>query len=236
MKGLYLLLDGLSILPPLIFSFHPRIAFYRCWTSFLPALTLVALFFLSWDAWFTRLGIWGFNPDYLVGIYIGNLPLEECLFFLCIPYACVFTLFCLRLRGRTNSGHRSARAVSWILIALLFIIGLWKWNARYTSATFLSLAVLLLVLRLRGKDGWLGRFYSGWLMLLVPLLLVDGVLTGTGLTHPVVFYHDSDLLGIRVGTIPVEDFLYGMELILLNVWVSKGLEQWRARRAGATAV
>lgn len=236
MKGLYLLLDGLTILPPLAFSFHPRIAFYRCWPTFIPALGLVAVLFLIWDAWFTRLGIWGFNPAYLVGIYIGNLPLEECLFFVCIPYACVFTLFCWGRWCSTTYEPGTSSTLTWTLITLLFVLGVWKWNARYTAATLLSLSLLLLYLRLLRQDNWLGRFYTGWLILLVPLVLVDGILTGTGLSHPVVAYNASDIFGLRIATIPVEDFLYGMELVLLNIVVSSRLERRWARRGGGRAI
>jgi len=52
---------------------------------------------------------------------------------------------------------------------------------------------------------------------MLPLLLVDGVLTGTGLPSPVVSYNPSYILGIRIKTIPVEDFIYGFELFVLNL-------------------
>jgi hypothetical protein len=54
-------------------------------------------------------------------------------------------------------------------------------------------------------------------MLIFPFLLVNGVLTGTGLSEPVVKYNPAHILGIRIMTIPVEDFIYGFELFLLNL-------------------
>jgi hypothetical protein len=43
------------------------------------------------------MGVWGFRSDYLTGLFITqNIPLEEGLFFICIPYACVFTYFVIK--------------------------------------------------------------------------------------------------------------------------------------------
>ena len=69
---------------------NKKIAFYKNWPFLLPSILLVALFFICWDEWFTKMGIWGFNPKYIQGIYGGHLPLEEILFFIVIPYNCLF--------------------------------------------------------------------------------------------------------------------------------------------------
>ena len=92
----YLIIDFLTICVPFLFSFHPKILFIKSWKSFIPAMTISATVFLVWDEIFTVWGVWGFNPDYLIGISIGHLPLGEILFFVCIPYSCVFTYFCFK--------------------------------------------------------------------------------------------------------------------------------------------
>ena len=47
------------------------------------------------DIYFTSRAVWSFNADYITGIKLSNLPLEEVLFFLLFPIA-VFIYACIR--------------------------------------------------------------------------------------------------------------------------------------------
>ena len=91
MKNTYLLLNIFTISIPFIFSFHKKLNFYKTWKAFFPAVFITAAVFIIWDIYFTGISVWGFNRDYLLGVNLVNLPLEEWLFFFCIPYAIVFT-------------------------------------------------------------------------------------------------------------------------------------------------
>ena len=82
MEYTYLCINIGSVIIPLLASFHPRIRFAKNWSSAFSAIFLAATVFVAWDIVFTHFGIWNFDPDYLIGLYIGNLPFEEVLFFL----------------------------------------------------------------------------------------------------------------------------------------------------------
>ena len=56
---------------------------------------------------------------------------------------------------------------------------------------------------------------------LVPFLLVNGVLTYL----PIVWYNNSYNLGRRIVSIPVEDTMYSMLMLLLTISVYEGLRQ-----------
>ena len=46
---------------------------------------------------------------------------------------------------------------------------------------------------------------------------MDGILTGTFIEEEVVWYNDEAIMGMRLGTIPVEDIFYAMFLMLMNI-------------------
>jgi lycopene cyclase domain-containing protein len=63
----------------------------------------------------------------------------------------------------------------------------------------------------------MGHFYLAFGVILIPFLLVNSILTGSFIEGEVVWYNDVDTLGIRLGTIPIEDAFYAMLLILMNI-------------------
>ncbi len=224
-KYYYLLLDILSISFPLIFSFDRRANFSKKWKFQAPAIVIPALIFIAWDNWFTGMGVWGFNPRYLTGIYVLHLPLEEILFFICIPYACMFTYEAVNYFRKTAPLPQVSNWITWLLIPGLLITGVVNYDHWYTAVTFIATSIYLLFLALVAKPSYLGRFYFAYLFILIPFFIVNGILTGTGLPEPVVWYNDAENLGIRMMTIPFEDTFYGMLLILMNVSIFEYLQK-----------
>jgi lycopene cyclase domain-containing protein len=52
---------------------------------------------------------------------------------------------------------------------------------------------------------------------LVPFSLINGVLTGGMIDKPIVWYNSNEILNIRIGTIPIEDTIYCLTMLLLTV-------------------
>jgi lycopene cyclase domain-containing protein len=217
MKWLYLLIDFGSVIVPFLFSFHPKLQFYKQWKPFFAANAIVLVVFVLWDIYFTQQGIWGFNEQYLTGFKVYNLPIEEILFFICIPYACVFTYHCLNLFFKMDLTPTLQQYVVVALLTVLLAVGIIYLNRWYTATTFISLSLVLGFIHFVLKPKWLGQLMAIYLVLLLPFFIVNGILTGTGLPEPIVWYNDNHNLGLRMLTIPVEDTFYGFELILLNV-------------------
>jgi lycopene cyclase domain-containing protein len=217
MKWLYLLINFCSVIVPILFSFHPKLNFYKNWKEFFIANAIVAFIFILWDLVFTHIGVWGFNPTYISGIYFLNLPIEEILFFICIPYACVFTYHCLNLFIKTKWPANAENIFVYSLAAVLLFTGIYFYDKLYTASTFISLAFTLFILKIFLKVNWLGKLLTIYPILLIPFFIVNGMLTGSGLPQPVVWYNNAENMGIRMFTIPFEDIFYGFELIMLNI-------------------
>lgn len=212
----YLLVNAGCVIVPLLFSFHPKLNFYREWKFFLLPCLITASLFLAWDILFTDLGVWHFNKEYTIGVFWAGLPLEEYLFFVCIPFACVFsyhafvTLFTLQPVQKFAVTIYSALCIALTIVAILHLEEL------YTVTTFSLLALVLSCLLLM-RSNFLGAFFICYLFILIPFTLSNGILTGSFFDRVVVSYNDEENLGIRFLTIPVEDIFYGKLLLLLNV-------------------
>ncbi len=99
----------------------------------------------------------------------------------------------------------TVNSITILLILVLLITGIFYYTKIYTSITFISLAIILIYVKLILKPDWLGKFYLVYTVLLIPFLIINGILTGTGLKEPVVWYNPNEILGIRILTIPIED-------------------------------
>lgn len=211
----YINLGAVSI--PFFAGFDKRLRFQEQWRYLFPSMFLTMLVFIPWDMLKTSLAVWGFNPRYLLGCYIGNLPAEEWMFFLVIPYACLFTYHALNYLVKNDYLGRYSNSITVLLAIILIVIGIFNTNRLYTSVTFLSTGSFLLFHHFILRSGYLGRFYLMYLVTLIPFFLVNGLLTGSFIPEEVVFYNDTQNLGIRLGTIPVEDLVYGLFMLLMNV-------------------
>jgi lycopene cyclase domain-containing protein len=102
----YLLLNLFSVAFPMGFARSERFGFGSRWLEAWMSVALSAVPFILWDMFFTHLGVWRFNAAYILGIQVFNLPLEEMLFFLAIPFACLFIYrqFLSNPRLRVSSG------------------------------------------------------------------------------------------------------------------------------------
>ncbi|HZH70002.1 MAG TPA: lycopene cyclase domain-containing protein [Flavobacteriaceae bacterium] len=220
---LYLFVNIATIAIPFVYSFHPRLRFWDRIKPFLLANFITGLFFIVWDSYFTYLGVWGFTPDYLTGIYVFNLPIEEILFFLCIPYACVFSYHCFGVLLKLNP-IANTKLVSLALIFLSLILTVVYIDNYYTTSTFFLLAVFLTFIEFIKKVTWIKQYYITYAAMILPFFIVNGILTGFGLEAPIVWYNENEMIGYRMLTIPFEDAFYGFLLVGINIYLMELFE------------
>lgn len=213
MKYTYFIINLLTIFFPVVLSFDKRVAFAKSWRFIWPGMAATGLLFLFWDVLFTIHGVWSFNDRYIIGVKFMGLPLEEILFFLTVPFACIFIYACLNYYVKWQLSPVVARVISNLLIGTSITLLILNYTKLYTAVTFGLLAVLLILLLYYFKADWLNRFYMAFVVSLIPFYIVNGLLTAI----PVVLYNNAQNMGIRAGTIPFEDHFYSMALLLMNL-------------------
>lgn len=191
--------------------------FIKHWKAVFSAITIVAIVYIVWDVIFTKIGVWGFNPTYYLGVTFFNLPLEEILFFFLIPYASIFIHYLLQhFFPKAKLANKFVVLFTWLLILLLLVLIAMNMGKLYTQINGFFL-VFALLLGLLDKNKTLYRFYISYLVILIPFAIVNGILTGSFIDDPVVWYNNAENVGIRFLTIPVEDFGYAFSMLFFSV-------------------
>jgi lycopene cyclase domain-containing protein len=223
-KNLYLLLNVGSILIPFLVTFHPRLKFYKKWKSFFIGTIITSIVFIIWDIYFVKIGVWGFNPNYYLGYSFFGLPIEEWMFFLFIPYACIFMHYSLlKLFPKLSFSKTHTKYISLILLCYFGISLVLNHNKWYPIINY-SLAIALLLFVYSKNKELLSSFFKTFLAMLVPFVIVNGVLTGSGIEDQVVWYNNLENSGIRFLTIPIEDATYAFTMILSTLFITEYLE------------
>lgn len=216
-KALYWMIHGFTFIPVLLLSFDKRVHFYKKWKHLWMGWLTVGLFFIIWDMAKTHLGIWAFNPRYIMGYYVYNLPVEELVFFVTVPYACTFIYECLNhyfpFRLSTFMGH----GLTWLLYLALFYVTVTSFEQTYTFITGLITLAYLSYHMLYEEVQVRVRFFFAYVVTLLPFVLVDGILTGAYQQEPIIIYNMGEFMGLRITSLPVEDAIYLIPLMLANI-------------------
>ena len=209
----YLLIMLFSLAGPLALSFDGRVNFYKKWKFALRAGIIVAIPFVVWDSLFTKYSFWGFNSERILGIKWLDLPIEEISFFIVIPFCCIFIAELLSFFNYQFPG-KFWNKLSLLIGIGLFCIGIRFFDQWYTLLSFGLGGLSIIVLFFMKAINW-NRFWLLYLIHLIPFLVVNGFLT----YYPVVWYNNAENLGIRIGTIPIEDTSYSLIALSWNVYL-----------------
>lgn len=220
--SLYLFLNLASIFIPFLYSFENRMKYIKRWKAVFSSIIITAIFFIIWDIIFTKMGVWSFNPRYHSGINFFDLPIEEWLFFICIPYSSIFIHFAFHYFCPTILlSKKNVLRIYGILMLILLPTIVFHYDKWYTVINY-SVLVLLLTYTVYKVPTILNTFFITFLIILIPFTMVNGILTGSFIDEPVVLYNNDENLGIRLGTIPIEDIGYAFTMILMSlVMISK---------------
>ena len=163
-------------------------------------------------------GVWWFNTDYTLGLVLAGLPIEEWLFFICIPFSCIFTYFCFDKFFKLEWLSGFNTSIVFVSVIICSVVALLHFDKIYTLVTAVATIATLIYLHFIARADWIGSASLVFMILMLGFFPVNGVLTGTGLETPIVNYNPRDFLGIRILTIPIEDAVYGYTQFLLVLY------------------
>lgn len=232
----YLLVNAGILVLPLAFSFERRIAYFRRWRELSLAIGAVSGGYILWDILAARAGHWSFNGAFSGAVRVAGLPVGEILFFITVPYACLFIYEATKsfskplqqLESRAGVRARRSSTLIGVAAATPFVILAVAWRAQgYTAAAFTSVALLIVAISIVDPD--MAKDRRCWFFIVisyVPFFVVNSVLTAL----PIVEYGESAIWGIRLGTIPLEDLFYNFAMLGFYLLVYRFFSARRDRR------
>ena len=115
----YLAVLGFIVLGTVWLEYFLRTRVLRRSRRLLMSVLPVLAVFLVWDLYAISSGHWTFSDELTTGLALGDLPLEEVLFFVVVPVASILTLEAVRSargwsvgdEGETSSGAAAIRGL-----------------------------------------------------------------------------------------------------------------------------
>jgi len=211
----YLLINFAIILFPFLASFEPWFLHHiKNLKAALASILIVGIPFIAYDMFATAVGFWSFNPAHVGTFQILNLPIEEVLFFITAPYSCLFVYECIQLFFKDRSIRLTNASL--FISGLLLALSLLAMPRSYTATILcLSAITILLVRFFRPSLLHSSNFYIFLLVSFFLFLVFNHILTSL----PIVVYGPDFNLGIRILTIPIEDFFFNFSMLTLNLLV-----------------
>jgi lycopene cyclase domain-containing protein len=215
MNYTYLLVNlGLLVFSLLVFS-NQKLKFAGQ-SKFIILAVLINVFTFSVPTEFlTQLKVIVFNPPYLSGMTLWELPAEELLLSLLLPLCGLAIYLFLNIRWPDNTLEKYSLAISNIMLGVCIAMLYFGHQKLYTLFTFSILLVFLLYIEYVSKIRFMYRFYRAFLVSLVLYYIVYGMLTSI----PVIQYTTEETLNFNLAHIPFESPFYYMSMLLLSVYL-----------------
>lgn len=170
------------------------------------AILSISVPYILWDAvvagWW-----WSFNPRFILGFSLGPLPVEELLFFFVVPWSCLIIWENLKERVKGKVSFHFERLVA---VAGVILLGISVFQEWWYSASIGGLMCLFSVISTQcGK--WFEQKAS--LLYVAIVFLLTCIFNGYLTWRPVVIYNTLTKSNLNLGTIPLEDVVYGLVLV-----------------------
>jgi lycopene cyclase domain-containing protein len=207
----------LILIFPLLFSFKWVFPYYKNYKPLGLSILIVGGGYILWDILVTYRGDWAFNKDFLIGLKIAGLPIEEILFFIVVPYSCIFIYENLNHFFNDKKIFFN-KNIYYIFTAFFLVLGVIFYHQEYTILAMFSVAFFFFVTTTWFPDLLQSRNY--WIYIIISFgafIIFNYLLTSI----PIVTYNPdaiwggtvNDIWKGRIITIPYEDFFYNFSML-----------------------
>ena len=205
MSLLYFLFIIIVLGSALYLNAAAKLQLQRDWKAFLIAFVAVCIPFILEDIYATDQGHWSFSDRFTSSIRLAGMPTEEILFFIAVPLVmlCIWQLVKARSKEK-QVVHDRLYAAPLIVFGLFLFLSGGAYSRIIGPVFIVSVMVLAAIGRFHSKQFWV---FQGFL--LIAFLVGNTFLT----LPPIVSYNSEAITGLRIGTIPIEDFAYNFVLI-----------------------
>ena len=220
----YLWLNVGIIIFPLLLSFEKKVNFAKKLPAVFVSILLVDAIFIPWDIIATARGHWAFNENYVSDLRFFGLPPGEILFFITVPYACLFMYETILTYIKKTVIPYSY--FFYLVPALICGAGaIYFYDREYSLVVLIASAGIFslspFICKKSLKDF---RFFLTLGVFLVLFMIFNGVLTSL----PIVTYGEQFNMNVRIFTIPLEDFFYNFTMLVMSVLIYDAVKhQWR---------
>lgn len=209
----------LAIIIPL--SFNKKVKFHSHFEDTIITILFGSFFMILLERFFMYRGICGFMPAYQIKTSFFSLPIEEVLFFITIPYSCIFIYEYVRTKFKKDFLLPHIKKINVGVIFILTIVLLFSFYKEYpfTISTLLDIFIYLYFIN-KFNNNYMGYFYLSYLISLIPYL-ISSILINNGLwfisKSPIIWYNKDKIFDLKIFNIPLENTIYFMFFLLTYI-------------------
>ena len=209
----FLINTGLLLIPAVLFS-SPKLRF-KANSKFITLAALINMFVFSIPGeYLTRIKAVVFNPPYLTGMTLWELPAEELLLYISLPVCGLAIYLYLNARFPALKYEKYSLAFSNIIAGICIAMIWFGHRQAYTLVTFTMLLAFILYVEYVNPIRFMYKYYRALLLSLVPVNIIYALLTSI----PVIQYNTAETLKFGWGYIPLENQFYFAAMLLLSVY------------------
>ncbi len=180
-----------------------------------PAVIISGVFFTVSALILSLFGVSVFNSDYVAGVRILDLPIEEILFHFILAFTGLNIYVVLNAHFPKNNLEKFSLSVSNLLLGILIAMIFFTHAKLYSVITFSVLFLSLFYVEYVSKIRFMYKFYRAYAVMLVPFCLLY-MLIGS---LPIITYRVGETINLKLGAIPFEGFFYLMNILLVSVYL-----------------